>query len=92
MALLKTVVYLVKAHNHFIKHNVIHILASKVKYSQINGDLMFFANSSIFFLIMWLNCKQYGKNGVRSVKITFILFKFHRSIDNFNDFYLFILS
>ena len=29
---------------------------------------------------------------VQSVKITFILFKFHRSIDNSYDFYLFILS
>ena len=29
---------------------------------------------------------------VQSVKVTFILFKCHRFIDNSNDFYLFILS
>ena len=64
---------------------------------------MFFGDSRInFFKNSWLDCEQYVKNqykkgtpsqlfSVQSVKITFIFFKWHRSIDNSIDFYLFIL-
>ena len=66
---------------------------------------MLFGDSRInFFKISWLDCEIYANNqykkrnmitivfSVQSVKITFILFKCHRSIDNSIDFYLFILS
>ena len=90
----------------FIKCNVIQRLASKIKcISQINGGLiMFFGNWRMrIFKISWLDCGHCGKSQykkkehnkqfiVQSVKITFILFKCHRSIDNSSDIYLFILS
>ena len=90
----------------FIKRKVIRKLSYKFKcISQINGCLiMFFGNSRVRFLkISWLDCGQCGKNqykkkehnqhsSVFSVKITLILFKCHRSIDNSNNFYLLILS
>ena len=89
----------------FIKYNIIPKLAYKVKnISQINVALiMFFGNLRLRFLkISWLNCEQYGKNqykkkehnqqfSVQSVKITFILLKSHRSVDNSNDYNLVIL-
>ena len=67
-------------------------------------DHVFFGNLRIrFFKISSLDCEQYGKNQykkkernqkftVQRVKITFILSKCHRSIDNSIDFYLFSLS
>ena len=48
----------------FIKHNKIYILTYKVKYSQTNEsfDHVFYKFKNIYFLIIWLNCEQYGKN------------------------------
>ena len=91
----------------FIKPNKIQKLAYKVKYiGQINGGWScFFQNFFFenFFKISWLNCEQYRKNqykkkehnqqsNVQSAMITFLLFKYHRSIDNSIDFLSFILS
>ena len=47
-----------------IESNVIHILAYKVKYSQINEGLICFLQIQeyIYFLIIWFNCEQHGKN------------------------------
>ena len=78
----------------FIKLNIIQKPAYKVKYvSQIKGGLI--RNLRVrFFQISWLNYEQYGKKQCKkkehnqqcseSVKITFILFKCHRSSDNSN--------
>ena len=58
---------------------------------------MFLEIQEYFFLINWLHCEQQGKGRestylcIQKVEITFILFKFHRSIDNSNGFYIFVL-
>ena len=55
--------------------------------------------SERFCKISYFDCEQYGKNQYKKKKhkqhcsmfkvITFIIFKCHRSIDNFIDFYFF---
>ena len=45
-----------------------------------------------FFLTSWLNCEQYGKKQYKKKeRITFILFKFYRSIDNFIHFSFYLV-
>ena len=85
----------------FIKLNVIRKLAYKVKYiDQINGGLiMFFANLRVRFFeklvgslvskMERINTRKRNINKVqcsKCVKITYILFICHRSIDNSNGF------
>ena len=72
-----------------------------VKYNnQINGGLVMFLGKTILnkLALMWAIWKKSvqkkgdNKFDVQNVTIAFMLFKYHRSIDNSIYFYLFILS
>ena len=90
----------------FIKRNINQKLTCKINFiSQINGGfIMFFRNlrarlfklvASIVNNMERINLRKKDTTNVvslQSVKVTFILFECHRSIDNSNDIYLFILS